>query len=275
MNKKISFIGAGNMGGAIIKAVCRKAAPEDVLITDLDMAKCADLAQETRCRITDSVFTAVKEGTYIFLCVKPQVLEDLISEINPLLENFINKGEEKIIVSIAAGVTLEKLKGWLGQKLKDMPLIRMMPNTPVAIGKGMSAITAGSDVSEKIIAELQDILAETGKVEKIPESLIDAFGTVNGCGPAFTYMYIEALADGAVLTGLSRTQALTYAAQMVLGSASMVLETDQHPEALKDAVCSPKGSTIVGVAALERNGFRSAVIEAVTDAYNKTVDLLD
>ena len=148
-----------------------------------------------------------------------------------------------------------------------------MPNTPASIGMGMLALCAAPEVEPQRIEDVMTILSKAGRVEQLPEHLMDAFSAVGGCAPAYVYIFIEALADGAVMAGLSRKQALTYAAQTVMGSAAMVLETGIHPGELKDAVCSPAGSTIAGVAALERNGFRSAAIEAVIDSYHKNRDL--
>ena len=155
----------------------------------------------------------------------------------------------------------------------DVPVLRIMPNTCVAIGKGMTALCARTGVEESVIREVEEILSATGRVERISEGLMDQFSAVAGCGPAFVYPYIEALADGAVSTGLPRKQAMEYAAQMVMGAAAMVLESGRHPGQLKDEVCSPGGSTIAGVAELERGGLRAAAINAVQAAYEKSTKL--
>ena len=273
MNHTVSFIGSGNMGGAIIRAACQALDPAKIQITDYDPDKAKALAAQTGCKTAADNEEAVRSGDYIFLCVKPQVMGSVLEGISAVLNDELANGHPKVLVSIAAGLTLETLRSKLTGACQKLPIIRIMPNTPVAIGKGMLALSAKDDVNEEMIADVKEILSKAGRLEQLPENMIDAFTSVSGCAPAFVCLFIEALADGGVLCGLTRTQALTYAAQTVMGSASMVLETGEHPGALKDAVCSPKGSTIVGVAALERHGFRSAAIEAVIDSYNKNTDL--
>lgn len=273
ISKSISFIGAGNMGGAIIQAVCRTADPGKVFITDYQQDKAEALAAKTGCRTAGSNDEAVLSGDYIFLCVKPQVMGSVLAGISPTLNTLKEKGEHKVLVSIAAGLTIDSLREKLSGACRDMPIVRIMPNMPVTIGKGMLALAAGTDVPSAALEDLKTALTEAGRVEQLSESLMDAFTVVSGCTPAFVYMFIEALADGGVMTGLTRQQALTYAAQAVMGSAAMVLETGEHPGALKDAVCSPKGSTIAGVAALEQRGFRSAAIEAVRCGFLRNVEL--
>lgn len=273
MNKHISFIGSGNMGGAIIKAACQAIDPKQIFITDYQPEKARELAGQTGCQTVDNNRQAVLSGDYIFLCVKPQVMGSVLAEISPLLNECLEKKEEKVLVSIAAGLTIETLRGRLAGRCREMPIVRIMPNMPVTVGKGMLAMAAGPNVPEYVLEDIKKILARAGQVDHIPENLMDAFTVVSGCTPAFVYMFIEALADGGVMTGLSRQQALTYAAQAVMGSAAMVLETGQHPGVLKDAVCSPKGSTIAGVAALERGGLRSAAMDAVWAGYQRNIEL--
>lgn len=273
MNKKIAFIGSGNMGSALIRAASRALNPQQIYITDYDLAKASSLARETGCQTAATNADAAGLGDFIFLCVKPQIIGDVLHEISPYLNRQCEAGKEKVLISIAAGLTIETLRQKLDGACRRLPFVRIMPNTPAAIGKGMLAMAFGPEVSEDILADLELVLFRAGRIERLSETMMDAFTTVSGCAPAFAYLFIEALADGAVLTGLSRHQALTYAAQAVLGAAAMVLETGRHPGELKDAVCSPKGSTIAGVSALERNGFRSAAIEAITDAYQKNTEL--
>ena len=264
--KKAAFIGSGNMGGALIRAACRALGPDAVVIADYQPAKAADLAGELGCTAAADNRSAAEQAECVFLCVKPQVLQEVASDLAPVLCG-------RTVVSIAAGVQLETIKGYLGAAAGEATLLRVMPNTCAAIGQGMLALTAGPEVSESYYRQVETILACAGRVERLPESLMDQFTAVAGCGPAFVYQLIEALADGAVMTGLPRPQAQLYAAQTVLGAAAMVLETGRHPGQLKDEVCSPGGSTIAGVAALERRAFRSAAIEAVTAAYEKNVAL--
>ena len=170
-------------------------------------------------------------------------------------------------------VAAANLRGWLAGAQGLPALLRVMPNTPAAIGKGMLALCAEAGTAEEYLAGVEDLLAPAGRVERIAEGQMDAFSAVAGCGPAFVYPFIEALADGGVKVGLPRGQAVTYAAQMVLGAAAMVLESGKHPVQLKDYVCSPGGSTIAGVAALEERGFRSAAIQAVEAAFRRNQEL--
>lgn len=261
--KKVAFIGTGNMGAALVKAACKSLGEEQVAITDHAMDKAEALARSTGSQAYPSNREAAQAAEYVFLCVKPHLIRGVLEELSPVLEG-------KVVVSIAAGVLTSDLHTWAGEQV---PILRIMPNTPCAIGKGMTALVAGPNATEAHLATVEAILAQSGRVERIGENLIDAFGAVAGCGPAFVYPYIEALADGGVTMGLSRPQALRCAAQMMLGAAAMVLETGEHPGKLKDDVCSPGGSTIVGVAELERHGLRAAAIDAVIAACKKSAEL--
>ena len=265
--KKAAFIGTGNMGGALIEAACKAIGPDQVIITDRDSQRANALAQRLGCTVAADNCAALRAGEYVFLCVKPQVMEGVVKELAPV----VAERPGVVLVTIAAGLTIATLRQWLGGA--DCPVLRIMPNTPAAIGMGMLALTGEPDASEDHYRGVEDILAQAGRVERLAEGQIDAFSAVAGCGPAFLYPFIEALADGGVKVGLPRQQALVYAAQMVLGSAAMVLESGKHPGQLKDEVCSPGGSTIAGVAALEARAFRSAAIEAVEAAYRRTVEL--
>lgn len=258
------------MGGALIRAACRALGPEQVVITDGLQSKADALAAELGCTAVESNEEAVRGARYIFLCVKPQAIAGVVRDLAGVLADCHGKGEDKVLVSIAAGVQIAAIKGWLDGLDFEVLVLRVMPNTCAAIGQGMLAL-AGE--GEERLADVEAILAKAGRVERIAEHLMDQFTAVAGCGPAYVYQFIEALADGGVMVGLPRQQAQTYAAQTVLGAAAMVLESGEHPGALKDAVCSPGGSTIVGVAALERNGFRSAAIEAVVESYRKNTEL--
>ena len=201
----------------------------------------------------------------VVLAVKPQVFPAVLPELSPVLHR-----RRPLVISIAAGKTLEAIESLLGAGLA---VVRVMPNTPAAIGKGMLALAAAEGTPEARIRAVEAMLAPAGLVERIAEGQMDAFSAVAGCGPAFVYPFIEALADGGVMAGLPRQQALTYAAQMVLGAAAMVLESGKHPGHLKDEVCSPGGSTIQGVRVLEERGFRGAVMDAVIAAYEKSTAL--
>jgi len=257
--KEAAFIGAGQMGSALVKAACKALGGDQVAVSNRTFAKAEALASETGCQAYAANLEAAREAEHIFLCVKPKQVKAVVEEIRAVLPG-------KTLVSVAAGVTIADIETWAGA---DVAVLRIMPNTPCAIGMGMTALAGGASAKEENFTAVEGILAASGRVDRLDEGLFDAFSAVAGCGPAFIYPYIEALSDGGVQAGLSRKAALTYAAQMTLGAAAMVLETGEHPGALKDAVCSPGGSTIEGVAALERHGLRAAAIDAVLAAWKK------
>lgn len=261
---KFGFIGSGNMGSACARACCKGAGPDTVLLANRTRAKAEALAAELHCAAGSNEDAA--RCDFVFLGVKPQMMADMLAGIAPVLA-----GREPgfVLVTMAAGLTMARIREMAGG---EYPVIRIMPNTPAAIGKGMIQVCSRG-VSEEQLAEFNTMLAPAGLLDPIDEKLIDAASSVSGCGPAFVYMFIEALADGGVACGLPRAKAMQYAAQMVAGSAEMVLESGQHPGALKDVVCSPGGTTIQGVRALEANGLRSAAMEAVIAAYEKTLKL--
>lgn len=259
---KISIIGTGAMGGAIMRAVCKKYDVKDILVTDKNAAMAKTFAEETGATYV-ATNKEVLKADYIFLAVKPQFLGDVFAEIAGDISS------KSVIISMAAGVKIEKLEQWAPKAR----FIRMMPNVCAQIGEAMTAITYRENISAEEAKTAAEILSAAGKVETVPEKLMDCVTAVSGSGPAFVFMFIEALADAAVRCGMPRAQAYTYAAQTVYGSAGMVLETGTNPAVLKDMVCSPAGTTIEGVAALEENGFRNAVIKAVTAACDKSIAL--
>ena len=260
---KITCIGVGSMGSAIMRAICKKYNPKDITVTNRTPGKGIDFAASTGCNFCDSNAEAVKEAKYIFVAVKPNALEDLFKEIKTIIP------KDTVIISMAAGVRLEKLERF-GD---DARFVRIMPNVPALIGKAMIGFTCNDDIDQNEIAEIKELLGCCGVVEQVPEKLMDCVTAVSGSGPAFAFMFIEAMADAAVRCGMPRSQAYTYAAQTLYGSAAMVLETGKHPGVLKDSVTSPAGTTIEGLAALEKDGFRNAVIDAVTAAYNKSLSM--
>ncbi|MEG0035045.1 MAG: pyrroline-5-carboxylate reductase [Oscillospiraceae bacterium] len=268
-----SFIGAGNMGGAVAEAVCRSGDPQNVILFDRDTAKAGALAEKAGCRAASSSAEAIKASHFVFLCVKPNVLAAALREILPLLSECEKAGDAKCIVSIAAGITTQTISAILAEGALNLPVIRLLPNTPVLVGKGLTLMAPTAGTSEEDIEALKLALAPGGMVSQIEEYMIDCATPVYSCSPAYVFMFIEALADGGVMAGVPRDKAQLFAAQAVLGSAAMVLETGKHPGELKDAVCSPGGSTIVGVEQLEKSGFRAAVASAVYEAYKKTTEL--
>lgn len=259
---KISCIGTGAMGGAIMRAICKKYDVKNIKVTDKNVELGKAFANETGATFV-STNKEVLDADYIFLAVKPQFLSDVFAEIAG------NIPTNAVVISMAAGVKLEKLENWAPKAR----FVRMMPNVCAQIGQAMIAITYNENIKAEEGATVKEILSSAGKVEQVPEKLMDCVTAVSGSGPAFVFMFIEALADAAVRCGMPRSQAYTYAAQTVYGSAGMVLENGQHPAVLKDMVCSPAGTTIEGVAALEKNNFRNAVIEAVTAACDRSIAL--
>lgn len=259
--KKIGFIGTGNMGAALARAVCAAGFP--VLLYDKDNAKAEALGNELGGSAA-SLETLWQECGYIFIGVKPQILPLLADELSG-----IPRDNEPVLISMAAGTSIERLEQLFG----DRPIIRIMPNTSVAYGCGMVLWCCNGRVTEQDRAMFLEFMSASGRLDLIPESLIDAASALSGCGPAFVYMFLEALADGGVRCGLPRDKATLYAAQTLLGAATTLLESGKHPEALKDAVCSPGGTTIEGVRALENGGMRAAAMNAVIAAYEKTLKM--
>lgn len=261
------------MGGAIIKAVCRGTNPENVAIFDHSEEKMRVLSESTGCETASSEESVIRGAEFVFLCMKPRYLPAVLHALLPELKRETDQGNKKVIVSIAAGVTVSSIEAVLAEGGLSLPVIRLLPNTPVAVGKGLILMTPSRSVSDEEITALCKALEPGGMVSVVDEAYIDPATPVFSCSPAYVYMFIEALADGGVMSGLPRDKAQKFAAQAVLGSAAMVLETGKHPGALKDEVCSPGGSTIVGVEELERKGFRGAVASAVFEAYQKTAKL--
>jgi pyrroline-5-carboxylate reductase len=258
---KVGFIGTGNMGGALAKAVSRAGA--EVWLFDKDVKKAELLSEKIGAGV--GTLEKIAECDFVFLGVKPNIIPHAAKELSSALRD-----NTPCVISMAAGVCIAKIEGALE---KDLPVIRIMPNTPAAYGEGMILYTASEKVARETENAFLEIMNKSGRLDAIPERLIDAASAISGCGPAFAYMFIEALADGGVAAGLPREKALQYASQMLLGAAKAQLVSGQHPGQMKDAVCSPGGSTIEGVMALENGGFRGTVSDAVLAAYEKTVKL--
>ncbi len=261
----IGFIGTGNMGGALARAAAKEK-DNRVLLFNRTQSKAETLAGEIGAQAL-ALEQLVQEADFLFLGVKPQMLPGLAKTLSPLLQA---RASRFVLVTMAAGTSIEKLLGLLGG---DWPVIRIMPNTPASIGQGMILYTPGPGVTEAEETGFLTAMGAAGRFLKLEERLMDAGSSVSGCGPAFADLFIEALADGGVACGLPRKQALEMAAQMLLGSAALCLESGKHPGVLKDAVCSPGGTTIQGVRVLEERGFRAAVMDAVIAAYEKNFNL--
>ena len=261
------FIGAGNMGGALARAVVKAAGGANITVAD----KFAPAAEKLAAQIGAAQAAASQEVAekcdYIFLGVKPQVMADMLAEIAPVLAA---RKDGFVLVSMAAGVSIADIQKMAGG---NYPVIRIMPNIPASVGSGVILYDYTENVSAEKVAAFCENMQYAGVVDHLPEKLIDAASALSGCGPAFVSLFVEALADGAVACGLPRDKAMLYAAATVKGSAAMILESGMHPAQLKDAVCSPGGTTIAGVKALEEGSFRGAAMDAVSKAYKRTLEL--
>ena len=262
----LGFIGVGNMGGALARAAAKKASGPSLLLANRSPEKAARLAAELGGQVSDNAAIAA-EADFIFLGVKPQMLPGVLEGLAPVLQA---RQSPFVLVSMAAGTSMEKVQRLAGG---DYPVIRIMPNTPVSVGEGMILYACSKELRQEEKNAFLEAMAAAGRFSPLEEKLIDAGSAVSGCGPAFVDLFIEALADGGVACGLPRAQALEFAAQMTAGSARLILESGRHPGELKDAVCSPGGTTIRGVRTLEEAGFRAAVMNAVIAAYEKNFKL--
>ena len=253
---KLGFIGTGNMASAIMGGIIsNNVIPADEIIgADLFAPGRERVQKQFGIHVTDSNIEVAQKAEVIILSVKPQFYADVIKEIAGEIK------DSQIIITIAPGKTLAWLEEQFGKQVK---IVRTMPNTPALVGEGMTAACTNQYVTEEEKEYALKILGAFGKVEIVPEHLIDAVVAVSGSSPAYVFMFIEAMADAAVAEGMPRPQAYQFAAQAVYGSAKMVMETGKHPGELKDMVCSPAGTTIEAVRVLEERGFRSAVIEAM------------
>lgn len=262
---KIGFIGVGNMGSAIMRSVLTCTESKNVYISDTNSKRVSTLSAIDVTVASDNNTIAL-ECDYIFLGVKPQMMRDLLSAISPALKS---RKSRVVLISMAAGLEIKTLAEIVGE---CFPIIRIMPNLPVSVGEGMTLYDS-QNVTDEEINEFLNFMKNTGKLILLPEKLIDAGCSVSGCGPAFVCLMIEAMSDAGVKCGLPRNTAITLAIQTLLGTSKLLAETETHPAMLKDAVCSPGGSTIAGVEALEKDGFRSAVIDAVEASYKRNVEL--
>lgn len=260
---KVAFIGLGNMGASLAKAVAKEVAATDLLLVNRSPQKVQEFISQYGGTASD-LEQVFQEAEVIFLGVKPYQICPLLEEYKGILAQRSNL----LLVSMAAGLELEKMADVFQND--QMGIIRIMPNTPVAIGQGVISLARSQAVTDQQIAQVKQLLAGAGALYEIEEKLMDPATAVAGCGPAFVYQMIEAMADAGVGLGLSREQALQMAAQTFKGAARMVLETGQHPGSLKDAVCSPGGSTIAGVNRLEQVGLRGDIISGVEAAYKRT-----
>ena len=262
---KLAVIGAGQMGQALTRRFVEADlfAPEEVLVYDKDETRMNDFAALIHAQTCVSGKEAARQADYILLAVKPQVCQVVVRDLASVIH------ETQVIVSIAAGITLSQLRSWSNGRAA---VVRVMPNLPAVIGQGVSALCFSKTNTEQE-AVAHQMFSACGMAFELEEQLLDAVTGLSGSGPAYVMLMIEALADGAVLQGMPRDQALKMAAMTLKGSAQLVLDQGKHPGELKDQVCSPGGTTIAAVRVLEEQGIRSSLIEAVAAATRRSEEL--
>lgn len=256
MIQKIGFIGCGNMTKALISGMVQSGSinPENIIASNPSMPNLNEVSEKFNINITQNNLTVAENSDLVFLAVKPNKYETVIEEIREFLH------EDSIVVTIAAGISISECENFFNKKLK---IVKAMPNTPVAVGEGMIALSFNNQFTNEEKNNVESLFNSFSKTVVIDESIMNIESAIGGSGPAFVYVFIEALADSAVMYGMPRQMAYKVAAQTVLGSAKMVLESGDHPAKLKDDVCSPGGTTIQSIARLEENGFRHSILQAV------------
>ncbi len=273
MRYKYGFIGTGNMGCALARAVVKKCPQNEVALANRSSVKAEALSDEIGGTILDNV-TLCEKSKFILLCVKPQMLENLMPTLkSALLKNFEGSAEKPILVTPAAGVTMDTLLSLTG--INEWPVIRIMPNTPVSVGDGVILATKNDFVTDGDFATFVSDFSAAGSIEILPENLIDAGSVISGCGPAYIYMYIEALAKAGENLGLSRETAESLAKTTARGSAALSITSDESLKTLRERVCSPGGSTIEGVKSLLESDLDGVVERALNAAFNRTKELAE
>ena len=258
---KYGFIGCGNMGGALLRAVAKSTL--DIMIADFDGEKAQQIALELGVTAADNA-TVARECERVFLGVKPQMMAQMLQELKTVL-----KEKEPVLISMAAGLKISKIREFVGLKL---PVIRIMPNTPVSVGRGM-VLYCSDGVDGQTVCDFVDDMKHSGHLCELDESLIDAGCSVSGCGPAFMYLFADAVAKGGEECGLERESALKFAAATMSGAAEMLLQSEKTPQELANAVCSKGGSTIEGVNVLKNSNFEKIVINCIKAAYKRNLEL--
>jgi len=263
----LGFIGCGTMGGTLLKGIVEKqlVSPKQIIIFDQDKDKMLFFKENLRVNIAEDLLSLCRQTQKIFLAVKPQDMKSLLLEMKPCLN------DKHLLISVAAGLYITFFQEHLGNSVK---VIRIMPNTPCLVGEGMSVICKSNSVSEEEEKEIAALIGSLGKVISLEEKHMSAVTGLSGSGPAYILMIIEALADGGVEMGLSRDVSLLLAAQTVLGTAKLLLQTGEHPAILKNKVTSPGGTTSAGLLALEENAVRAALIKAVIKAAQKEKNMM-
>ncbi len=264
--KMFGFIGCGNMGGALALAISKAVSGNEILLADCDQNKAKTLAEKIGVTVSDNE-TVVKNAKYIFLGVKPQNMADVLT---PLADILKQRQDRFILVTMAAGLKISRFNEILGAKL---PIIRIMPNTPVSVGEGMILYATCPAITDEEVTEFESSLKFAGKLDRIPQDLIDAGSVISGCGPAFVYTFAESLQKAGVNCGLSEEKAILYAAQTLKGAAELLLQSGETPDALRVKVCSPKGSTIEGVEVLKNSEFEKIVDDTVKASFRRTIEL--
>lgn len=266
MSIKLGFIGTGNMGSALIRGITDSGLlkPKDIYITDIDVEKATKLCEDTGVGFRKNNSELVEVSDIIILAVKPNIVDIALSHCKDKFDT------EKILVSVAAGVPIRKYKGIIGENKK---IIRVMPNTPALVSEGMTLLSPCAKVTDDELKTIRNLFNCVGKTEILDESLMSEVIALTSSSPAYIFILIEAMSDAAVLSGIPRPLSYKLAAQAIMGSAKMVLETGKHPGELKDQVCSPAGTTIAAVASLEKNAFRSTMIQAMNACTKRAREL--
>lgn len=266
VDKKIGFVGNGNMAQAMIGGIIKaNLVPNDnIAVSGVSEERLRNVKEKYGIRATNDNKELTQFSDILFLAVKPDKYESVIKEIKNGIKN------ETIVVTMAPGISIKDIEIFFDKKIK---VVRSMPNTPALVGEGMTAICHNDEVAKEELEVVISILESFGKVEVINEKLMDVIPAISGSSPAYVYMFIEALAEGGVLRGLTWDKAYKIAAQAVLGSAKMVLETGEHPAALRDKVCSPGGTTIAAVYGLEKSNFKGSIIEAMEKCTEKVIQM--
>ena len=266
LGKTIAFLGSGNMAEALVKGLLRAqvAEPGEIICSDRREERGPELTQRYGVRFTRSNRDAVERSDIVMLSVKPQVMNKLLDEIAPALD------QKKLVISIAAGVPIAAIERRVGHGVR---IVRTMPNTPALVGAGATALSGGEHATEDDLRQARALFDAVGKTVEVDESLLDAVTGLSGSGPAYIFLVIEALSDAGVKVGLPRATAQELAAQTVLGSAKLLIETGEHPGRLKDQVTSPGGTAIAGLHTLEAGGLRTTLMNAVEAATNRSREL--
>lgn len=255
------------MGTAMARAACKGGEPKDYLVCDVMEEKASALAQELGCDYSGDNCSAVRTAQYITFCVKPQVLPGILEDMAPAFQQLDRAEFETIVVSVVSGVECDTYRTILG--IEDLPVMLMLPNTACLIGKGYTLVSEDGGYTPQRYQELCQILRESGEFDSIPHRQFTAGAVLTSTASAFIAMYANSLVDGGVVNGLFRPQARRFALKGIETTVQLLLESEKHLEHLKDDVCSPGGPGIIGVAALERTGFRSSIIDSVVTAYQR------